>query len=65
MSSVPSGRSASPKSTFDRRTWSIEGRGVLVVPVDEGTDGGLQVPDRGMNAAPEPLSGELCKPALT
>jgi len=42
----------------------FEGLGVLVVPVDEGADVGLQLPDRGMNAAPEPLSGELCKPAL-
>ena len=42
----------------------FEGLGVLVVAVDEGADIGLQLPDRGMDAAPEPLSGELGKPAL-
>ena len=42
----------------------FEGLGVLVVAVDEGVDVGLQLPDRGMNASPELLSGELCKPAL-
>ena len=42
----------------------FEGLGVLVVGVDEGADVSLQLPDRGMNAAPEALSGELGKPAL-
>ena len=42
----------------------FEGLGVLVVAVDEGADVGLQLPDRGMNAASEPLSGELSEPAL-
>jgi hypothetical protein len=34
------------------------------VPVDEGADVGLQLPDRGMHAPPESLSGELSEPAL-
>ena len=42
----------------------FEGLGVLVVAVDEAADVGLQLPHRGMNAASEPLSGELGKPAL-
>jgi hypothetical protein len=42
----------------------FEGLWVLVVPVDESSDVGLQLPDRSMNASLEPLSGELCKPAL-
>jgi hypothetical protein len=36
----------------------------LVVPVDVRAAVGLQLPDRGMNALPEPLFGELCKSAL-
>ena len=42
----------------------FDGLGVLVVLGGEGADVGLQLSDRGMNAPPEPLSGELCKPAL-
>ena len=42
----------------------FEGLGVLVVAVDEGSDIGLQLPDRGMNAPPKALSGELGEPAL-
>ena len=42
----------------------FEGLGFLVVAVDEGADIGLQLPDGGMDATPEPLSGELGKPAL-
>ena len=42
----------------------FEGPGILVVPVDERADVGFELPDGGMNAAPQPLSGELRKPAL-
>ena len=42
----------------------FDGLGVLDVLADEGADVGSQLPDRDMNAPPEPLSGELCKPAL-
>lgn len=42
----------------------FEGLEVLVVPVDEGADVGLQLPDRGMDAAAEALSGQLGKPAF-
>ena len=42
----------------------FEGLGILVVPIDEGADIGFELPDRGMDASPEPLSGELSKPAL-
>jgi hypothetical protein len=42
----------------------FEGLGVLVVAIDEGADIGLQLPDGSMDATPEPLSGELGKPAL-
>ena len=42
----------------------FEGSGILVVPVDEGADIGLQLPDRGMYAPPESLSGEFSEPAL-
>jgi hypothetical protein len=37
----------------------FEGLGVLVGPVDEGADVGLQLSDRAMDAPPEALSGEL------
>jgi hypothetical protein len=36
----------------------------LVVPVDVHAAVGLQLPDRGMNAPPELLFGELCKSVL-
>jgi hypothetical protein len=34
------------------------------VPVDEGANIGLELPDGGMNTSPEPLSGEFREPAL-
>ncbi len=34
------------------------------MPIDEGANIGFQPPDRGMDTPPEPLSGELSKPAL-
>jgi hypothetical protein len=37
----------------------FEGLGILVVPIDERTDIGFELPDGGMNTSPEPLSGEL------
>jgi len=42
----------------------FEGPGILVVPIDERTDICFELPDGGMNTAPEPLSGELSEPAL-
>jgi hypothetical protein len=36
----------------------------LVVPIDERADIGFELPDGGMNAALEPLSGELGEPTL-
>ena len=42
----------------------FEGPGVLVVPIDEGADVGLELPDRGVDTSSEPFSGELGKPAL-
>ena len=34
------------------------------MPIDEGADIGFKLPDGGMNAALEPLSGELSEPTL-
>jgi hypothetical protein len=42
----------------------FDGRGILVVPIDERADIGFELPDGGMNTALEPLSGELGEPAL-
>jgi hypothetical protein len=42
----------------------FEGPGILVVPIDERRISAFELPDGGMNAAPEPLSGELSEPAL-
>ena len=42
----------------------FEGPGILVVPVDERADVGFELLDGGMNAAPQPFSGELREPAL-
>jgi hypothetical protein len=42
----------------------FEGLGILVATLDEGADVGLQLPDRGVNDPPEPLSGELSELAL-
>ena len=38
--------------------------GILVVAIDERVDFGFELPDGGMNAALEPLSGELSEPTL-
>ena len=38
--------------------------GILAGPIDERVDVGVELPDRGMNTSPEPLSGELSEPAL-
>jgi hypothetical protein len=42
----------------------LEWPGILVVTIDEGADISFELPDRGMNTAPEPLSGEFSEPAL-
>jgi len=42
----------------------FEWPGILIVPIDESTDIGFELPDGSMNASLEPLSGELSKPAL-
>ena len=42
----------------------FEGLGVLVVQVNEGTDVGLELPDRGVNASLDLFSGEFGEPAL-
>ena len=36
----------------------------MVVPIDEGTDIGFELPDGGMNTSTEALSGEFGKPTL-
>ena len=36
----------------------------MVVPIDERADIGFELPDGGMNAALESLSGELSEPTL-
>ena len=42
----------------------FEWSGILVVAIDEGADISLQLLDGGVNAALEPLSGQLGEPAL-
>jgi hypothetical protein len=42
----------------------LEGPWILVVPIDERADIGLELPDGGMNTPPEPLSGEFSEPTL-
>ena len=42
----------------------FERPGILVVPIDESADIDFELPDRGMNATLEPLSGELSEPAF-
>jgi hypothetical protein len=42
----------------------FEGLRVSVVPVDEGTDVSLELPDGGVNTSLDLLSGEFSKPAL-
>jgi hypothetical protein len=42
----------------------FERPGILVVPIDESSDIGFELPDGGMNTALEPLSRELSEPAL-
>ncbi len=42
----------------------FEGLRVSVVQVDEGADIGLELPDRGVDASLDLLSGEFSEPAL-
>ena len=42
----------------------FEGLRVFVVQVDEGTDIGLELPDGGVNASLDLLSGEFSEPAF-
>ena len=42
----------------------FEGLRVSVVPVDKGMDVGLELPDGGVNASLDLLSGEFSEPAL-
>ena len=42
----------------------FEGLRIFVVQVDEGTDVGLELPDGGVNASLDLLSGELSEPTL-
>ncbi len=64
MSAALCGRSVLLKPGCDRQIGPLEGFGILVVPIDERADVGFELPDRGMNAALEALSGELSEPAL-
>ena len=42
----------------------FEGLRVFVVPIDEGADVGLELPDGGVNTSLDLLSGEFSEPAL-
>jgi hypothetical protein len=42
----------------------FEGLRVFVMQVNEGTDVGLELPDGGVNASLDLLSGEFSEPAL-
>jgi len=42
----------------------FEWSGILIVPIDERADVGFELPDRGVNASSELLSGELREPAF-